>query len=153
MTEKQETNLTILIDKISTPKLEIFGFQYGKKLISQSPFTLKSPIPGTYNYQHHWNRGDLENLSKTYPTIFPYDDRIERTGKDITPNTYERLMKYEIYTLISTGKFNRRIERETDIINLTIIWKGEEIQRPTEFKEIPKKKEKEKTEKIEGLTF
>ena len=62
-------------------------------------------------------------------------------------------MKYEIYTLISTGKFNRRIERETDIINLTIIWKGEEIQRPTEFKEIPKKKEKEKTEKIEGLTF
>jgi len=148
ITIKQEgiINHIILIDRISSGKENIFSFYYKKDMIDTTPFQKKT-LPGYYNYNHHFNRNDLLNLSKTILDLFPRELSKERHGRELTTTGHSELIINNLIKHFENGTFNRMIDRGEKIINLQIIWKGKPSIpnfTPTEMKETKPKEKKEK---------
>ena len=120
-TMKKQPKTTILIDGLTTGKQDYLSFTYRTKLIDTETLRLRQP-DGIYNYRHHLNYDDLTKLGTTYPTIYTFDQSKKMTGKDLTPDIHEKLLKYNLSQLIIT--------HQLDTDKITYHWTGDHLPQP-----------------------
>lgn len=156
--EIKTTLIEIPTDNITSGKseLSIFNLTFKKKRIT-TPFFPTIHNKPEYDYEHHIDGERLEQMKEKYPdfNFFSFEKRGETENfKNITIDSYGKLMKYELYRLITSGKLEHIQDHENEKTIYRQTWTGNPIEEPTIKQQEPKKK-KEKTEqpKLDGLNF
>jgi len=151
--ELENKEITIILNKINSGKLNYFTLTLNGKIPSQESILPPHEGDKDYNYRHHFNPTDLTELGKTFPLIFPYEQTKEKTGKNLTPNSYESLMKENIIRTILDGGFNREMNYKGTNTKIKFTWTG---TKPNDLlienlKTIPEKKDKTKEPELQTI--
>lgn len=158
---KEPVNLVILVDHISSGKMEhgIFTWQYRKKPAFNPLFPLKTNRQ-LYAYDYHFDMSDLPRFSGIIANVFPYGHHDplfhNQMYANLTLSSWAELMKYLFTHAILDGTFNIQKEAADGTpVNITVEWKGEAPKHP-ELKQLKEKKErttKPAMETLQGLDF
>lgn len=116
--------IDINIYKITTPKVEYFIFWESAKQrlnLNFEPFKVKEPSK-ELPYEHHMYSDDILLWKKYSNNIFSYHDNYVATS-------WENTMKYEMYTIILSGKLNRigKNKQTGEEIDIKFNWIGDPI--------------------------
>ncbi|NNU96524.1 hypothetical protein [Anoxybacillus sp. EFIL] len=112
------------IYKITTPKLKYFVFWTSKKErldLPNEPFKLKKPTK-EFPYEYHMYGDDILIWRKYSDNIFLYDNRY-------TATSWENVMKYEIYQIISSGRLDKVVKDQFtgEDVYIKFKWTGDPV--------------------------
>ncbi|MBY0122311.1 hypothetical protein [Bacillus sp. S/N-304-OC-R1] len=111
--------IMIQVDKITSGKNNIISFVRKGKQIDTAPLKLKSLSEvSQYDFNHHFDKEDLERLNTMYPSIYP-----NSSDKDI--NNWAEDMKKAFKNLIETGEFDRTYNHNGETVMVKYIWVNE----------------------------
>jgi len=147
---KENIKLVILVDKISSGKIEngIFSLAYRGKLIDRSPFKLKGANQH-YGYNHHFEMADIEQIGKQFGYLETFANRENYGLGNLTIQSWGDYTKLMFALMIEDGVFNRTFETPKGTVELTVTWKGEGIVVPETMRTQPEKKEKQAKQAVD----
>jgi hypothetical protein len=108
--------IIIEIDQVTSGKKNVISFCRKNKQINTPPLLLKSSSESSdYSYNHHFDKDDLINLNKIYPSIYP-----KLGNKNV--NEWAENMKSAFKQLIEKGKLDKTLHIDEKIISVKFLW-------------------------------